>query len=79
MDYLSKEGIESQLPAPGMPQQNGVIERKNITLMDMVRSMMSYSDMPNSFWGHALEIATYILKLVPFKYGSTLGMPRQMV
>ena len=35
--------------------------------MDMVRSMMSYSDMPNSFWGHALETTTYILNLVPSK------------
>ena len=35
--------------------------------MDMVRSMMSYSDMPNSFWGHALETTLYILNLVPSK------------
>ena len=67
MDYLSDERIESQLSAPSMPQQNGVAERRNITFMDMVRSMMSYSDMPNSFLGHALEIAAYILKLVPSK------------
>ena len=49
LDYLSGEGIESQLSALGMPQQNGIAERKNITLMDMVRSMMSYSDMSNFF------------------------------
>ena len=35
--------------------------------MDMVKSMMSYSDMPNLYWSHALEIATYILNLVPSK------------
>ena len=66
-DYLSAEGIVSQLSAPGMPQQNGVAERRNRTLMDMVRSMMSYSDLPISFWGHALETAAYILNLVPSK------------
>jgi hypothetical protein len=66
-DYLSAEGITSQLSAPGMPQQNGVAERRNRTLMDMVRSMMSYSDLPISFWGHALETAAYILNLVPSK------------
>ncbi|KAL8457169.1 hypothetical protein ACS0TY_035132 [Phlomoides rotata] len=33
----------------------------------MVRSMMSYSDLPKSFWGYALETAVYILKLVPLK------------
>ena len=35
--------------------------------MDMVRSMLSYSDMPNSFWDHALKIVAYILNLVPSK------------
>ncbi|KAL8512357.1 hypothetical protein ACS0TY_018729 [Phlomoides rotata] len=33
----------------------------------MVRSMMSYSDLPKSFWGYALETAAYILNLVPSK------------
>ena len=35
--------------------------------MDMVRSMMSYSDLPNSFWGYALEITAYILNFIPSK------------
>ena len=66
-DYLSEQGITSQLSAPGVPQHNGVAERRNKTLMDMVRSMMSYSYLPNSFWGYALETAAYILNLVPSK------------
>ena len=33
--YLTQEGIVSQLSAPGTPQQNGVVERRNITLLDM--------------------------------------------
>ena len=64
LNYLLEEGIESQLSAPGMPQENGVAKRRNITLMDMVRSTISYLDLPNSFWGHALKIATNILNLV---------------
>ncbi|KAL6346158.1 hypothetical protein AAG906_027888 [Vitis piasezkii] len=40
---------------------------RNRTLMEMVRSMMSYSDLPISFWGHAIETAAYILNLVPSK------------
>ena len=35
--------------------------------MDMVRSMMSYSDLPVSFWGYVLETTAYILNLVPSK------------
>ena len=63
-DYLSEQGITSQLSAPGVPQHNGVVERRNMTLMDMVRSMMSYLDLPNSFWGYALETPAYIINLV---------------
>ena len=66
-EYLSENGIESQLTAPGTPQQNGVAERRNRTLLESVRSMMSYSDLPKSFWGHALETAAYLLNLVPSK------------
>ncbi|KAL8133453.1 hypothetical protein AgCh_008783 [Apium graveolens] len=66
-EYLSENGIESQLTAPGTPQQNGVAERRNRTLLESVRSMMSYSDLPKSFWGHALEISSYLLNLVPSK------------
>ena len=42
-------------------------ERRNQTLLDMVRSMMSQSDLPISFWGYALETAAFILNRVPSK------------
>ncbi|KAK8971909.1 hypothetical protein V6N11_027676 [Hibiscus sabdariffa] len=60
-------GIVSQLTPPGTPQWNGVSERRNRTLLDMVRSMMSHSDLPISFWGHALETAAFTLNHVPSK------------
>ena len=66
-NYLTKNGIVSQLTAPGTPQQNGVAERRNRTLLDMVKSMMSYSTLPISFWGYALNTAMYLLNLVPSK------------
>ena len=49
-DYLTENGIISQFTALGTPQQNGVVERWNRTLLDMVRSMLSYSTLPISFW-----------------------------
>jgi hypothetical protein len=52
---------------PGTPDQNGVAERRNRTLMDMVRSMISYSTLPISLWGDALKTAVYILNRVPTK------------
>ena len=47
--YLKQYGIVSQLMPPGTPQRNGVSERRNRTLLDMVRSMMSLTDLPLLF------------------------------
>ncbi|XP_073057004.1 uncharacterized protein [Primulina eburnea] len=66
-DYLLEHGILYQLTAPGTSQQNDVDERRNRTLLDMVTSMMSYSSLPISFWGYAIETAAYILNAVPSK------------
>ena len=48
--HLKQCGIVLQLTPPGTPQRNGVFERYNHTLLDMVRSMMSLTDLPQSFW-----------------------------
>ncbi|KAL0413066.1 UNVERIFIED_CONTAM: hypothetical protein Sradi_1508300 [Sesamum radiatum] len=50
-----------------MPQLNGVAERRNRTLLDMVRSMMSFMELPLSFWGYALEMAAKLLNIAPSK------------
>ncbi|GKA56677.1 retrotransposon protein, putative, ty1-copia subclass [Tanacetum coccineum] len=44
--------------------ENGVSERRNRTLLDMVQSMMSQTTLPKSFWDYALETAARILNLV---------------
>ncbi|TYK11833.1 putative Integrase core domain [Cucumis melo var. makuwa] len=67
VENLLKHGIQPQLSAPGTPQQNDVSERTNRTLLDMVRSMMSYTQLPSSFWRYAVETAVYILNNVPSK------------
>lgn len=51
----------------GTPQQNGVAERCNRTLVDMVRSMLSNSIIPILLWSEALKTAMYILSRVPSK------------
>ena len=53
--------IVSLLTPPGTPQCNGVSEHRNRTLFDTVRSMMSLTDLPLSFWGYALETAAFTL------------------
>ncbi|GKE22987.1 retrotransposon protein, putative, ty1-copia subclass [Tanacetum coccineum] len=52
---------------PYTPQHNGVSERRNRTLLDMVRSMMSQTTLPTSFWDYALETTVRILNMVPTK------------
>ena len=59
--------IVSLLTPPGTPPCNGVSERHNHTLLDMVRFMMSLTDLPLSFWGYALETATFTLNRAPSK------------
>ncbi|KAL0378436.1 UNVERIFIED_CONTAM: hypothetical protein Sradi_3149100 [Sesamum radiatum] len=46
---------------------NGVAERRNQTLLDMVRSMMSFTELPPSFWGYALETVAKLLNIAPSK------------
>ena len=52
---------------PGTPHCNGVSECHNRTLLIMVRSMMSRTDLPLSFWGYALETAAFTLNRTPSK------------
>ncbi|RVW65936.1 Retrovirus-related Pol polyprotein from transposon TNT 1-94 [Vitis vinifera] len=59
--YLMECGIVPQYTMPGSPSMNGVAERRNRTLKDMVRSMISHSTLPEKLWGEALKTAAYIL------------------
>ena len=65
--FLEECGIAPQYTMLGSPAMNGVAERHNRTLKDMVRSMISHSTLPESLWGKALKIAAYILNRVPTK------------
>ncbi|GKF31364.1 retrotransposon protein, putative, ty1-copia subclass, partial [Tanacetum coccineum] len=60
-------GIVQHLTPLYTPQHNGVSERRNRTLLDMVQSMMNLTTLPLSFCDYALESATRILNMVPTK------------
>ncbi|GJS81990.1 retrotransposon protein, putative, ty1-copia subclass [Tanacetum coccineum] len=64
LDHLKEHGIIAHRTPPYTPQNNGVSERRNRTLLDMVRSMMSQTTLPKSFWDYALETAARILNMV---------------
>ena len=55
-DYLKKNGIRHECTVPKTPEQNGVAERMNRTLVENVRAMLSDS----KFWAEALSTASYV-------------------
>nr|GEW02257.1 hypothetical protein [Tanacetum cinerariifolium] len=67
LDHLKEHGIISHRTPHYTPQHNGVSERRNRTLLDMVCSMMSQTTLPKSFWDYAIEFAAHILNMVPTK------------
>src|SRR5262249_15937368 len=60
-DFCDDNGISHQFSAPRTPQQNGVVERKNRTLIDMARTMLCESNLPRYFWDEAVNTACYII------------------
>ena len=65
--FLEECDIVPQYTMPGSPRMNGVAKRRNRTLKDTVRSMISHSNLQKSLWGEALKTTTYILNRVPTK------------
>jgi transposase InsO family protein len=57
--FLEDSGISHNFSAARTPQQNGVVERKNRTLIEAARSMMAYSDVPKYLWAEAIATACY--------------------
>ncbi|GJY59192.1 ribonuclease H-like domain, reverse transcriptase, RNA-dependent DNA polymerase [Tanacetum coccineum] len=65
--YCKENGIARQLTAPYSPQQNGVVKRRNRTIMSTTRCMMKATNMPQNFWAEAVRHAIHILNSVPTK------------
>ncbi|GJX24407.1 zinc finger, CCHC-type containing protein [Tanacetum coccineum] len=70
-DLIPAIGIIHETTAPYTPQQNGMVERKNRALKEMVNSLLSYSGLSEGFWGEAMLTACYLLNRVPNKRNKT--------
>lgn len=63
--FLKDNGISLQKTAPYSPQQNGTAERKNRSLMEMMRCLLSEGHLDKKFWGEAVTTANYLLNRLP--------------
>ncbi|GJU23759.1 retrovirus-related pol polyprotein from transposon TNT 1-94 [Tanacetum coccineum] len=57
--FFTEEGNEHQTSTPRTPEQNGVVERRNRTLVEASRTMLSASKLPLFFWAEAIQLLCY--------------------
>jgi IS30 family transposase len=66
-EYYDEQGVKHFTMAPYTPQQNGVVERRNRTVVEMARCLLKSKGLPTEFWGEAVSIAVYLLNRAPTK------------
>lgn len=66
-DLLFQNGISRQRTVPRTPEQNGVAEKMNHTLLDMTRCLLIESSIPNELWADAVATACYLRNKCPSK------------
>ncbi|KAE8695131.1 hypothetical protein F3Y22_tig00110733pilonHSYRG00089 [Hibiscus syriacus] len=64
-DFCRKEGIKRQFTVANTPQQNGVAERMNRTLLERTRAMLRDAGLEKSFWAEAVNTACYLVNRAP--------------
>ncbi|KAD4179873.1 hypothetical protein E3N88_28464 [Mikania micrantha] len=66
-EFCEKSWITRQLTAPYTPQQNGIVERRNRTVMSTTRSILNAMKMPQEFWAEVVRHSIYVLNRLPTK------------
>jgi len=61
IEYCAELGVHRQLTVPYTPQQNGVVEWRNQSIVGTARSMLKAKGLPGKFWGEAVTTAVYLL------------------
>lgn len=65
--FCNEHGIKHYTTTPYSPQQNGVVERRNQTVVEMARCMLKSKGVPSKYWGEAVTTAVYLLNRSPTK------------
>ena len=66
-DYCEKDGIIHEVTPPYSLESNGVVERKNRTLKEMMNSLLVSTSAPNNLWGEAILSACHLKNRIPYK------------
>ncbi|KAL8127829.1 hypothetical protein AgCh_014672 [Apium graveolens] len=76
-EFYKNHGIKQEFSAPGTPQQNGVVERKNRTLIEAARTMLEEAKLPTYLWAETVQTACFTQNATLInKHGKT---PYEMV
>ncbi|CAL8991370.1 unnamed protein product [Prunus brigantina] len=73
-EFFQAHGIIHQRSCPSTPQQNGVAERKNRHLLEVVRASLFGAHMPRSFWGEAVLSAAYLINRIPSIFAESVPL-----
>jgi hypothetical protein len=66
-EFCDEHGIKREYTIPRTPQQNGVVERKNIIVQEMARSMMNEKNIGQTYWVEAIHTAVHVLNKAHLK------------
>ena len=66
-DYCENEEIIHEVTPPFSPESNGVAERKNKTLKEMMNSLLVSASAPNNLWGEAILFICHLQNRIPYK------------
>ena len=64
--FCEKNGIKKEFSAPKTPQQNGMVEKKNRVIQEMARVMLINKQIPQKFWGEAMNTLCHIGNIIFF-------------
>ena len=63
--YLIENKIEHETSSPNLPEQNGVAERMNRTLIEKAKAMIVHAGLPKFYWAEAVNTAVYLMNRIP--------------
>ena len=68
--FCTRSGISQEFSAPRTPQQNGVVERKNKVIQEMIRAMLHNKDVDRNLWREAINTTYHTVNKVYFRPGT---------